>query len=251
MPQTSGSAVASPAQAQGVANIVTLRTQLSELNIQATALRATSRGLRRQLDGMRLDNPARPAVQQQSADVGAQLAQVEGRIAEVQARLAQAQGVSVDRISETGTLAPPPPPFRRGPDPDMIVGMTFALAICIALPLSIAYARRLWRGKPPQHQPSSDRLDDVVQRLGRLELGVDSIAIEIERISEGQRFVTKVFADRPVQQQPQSPPPEAANKPALGEGQPPLRALGAGPVEAVHVNNAEAVKDRVKYRPME
>jgi hypothetical protein len=221
---------------------------LAELNIQATALGATSRGLKRQLDGMRLDNPARPALQQQSADIGSQLAQVEGKIAEVQARVAQAEG-----RSQPGTIEPPPFPggFRRGPDPDMIVGMTFALAICIALPLSIAYARRLWRGKPPQPALSSDRFDEVVQRLNRLEHGVESIAIEIERISEGQRFVTKVFAERPAQQQAQSAQPDAAQKPALGEGQPPLRALGAGSVEPIHVNNADAVKDRVRYRPME
>jgi hypothetical protein len=250
MPQTPKTAVASPAQAQGIANVATLRAQLGELNIQSRALRATAARFREQLEGMRLDNPARPAIQQQSADVGSQLAQVEGRIAEVQARLAQAEGVSVDRISETGTLEPPTPPSGRGPDPDMVVGMSFALAMCIALPLSIAYARRLWKGKPQPTPPSSDRFDDVVQRLSRLENGVDSIAIEIERISEGQRFVTKVFAERPVQQA-QSASPDVARQPAIGEGQPPLRALGAGPVEAVPVNNAEAVKDRVRYRPME
>jgi hypothetical protein len=220
---------------------------LAEFNIQARALRATSRGLSRQLEGMRLDNPARPALQQQSADVGAQLAQVEGKIAEVQGRLAQAQNVSVERITEVGTVEPPGPPggFRRGPDPDMVVGMSFALAMCIALPLSIAYARRLWKGKPQPPAASSERFDDVIQRLNRLEVGIDSVAIEIERISEGQRFVTKVFADRPVPQ-PQSAAPNGAQPSALGEGQPPLRALGAGPVEAVHVNNAEAVKDRVR-----
>jgi hypothetical protein len=33
-------------------------------------------------------------------------------------------------------------------------------------------------------------------RLARLEQAVDSIAIEVERISEGQRFLTKIQADR-------------------------------------------------------
>ncbi|HEX6574248.1 MAG TPA: hypothetical protein VF042_04690, partial [Gemmatimonadaceae bacterium] len=35
----------------------------------------------------------------------------------------------------------------------------------------------------------------VEQRLERLEQGVDAIAIEIERITEGQRFVTKLLSD--------------------------------------------------------
>jgi hypothetical protein len=190
---------------------------------------------------MRLDNPARPGLQQQSADVGAQLAQVEGKIAEVQARLAQAQNVSVDRISSTGTLLPPfqPRDSRRGPDPDMVVGMSFVLGMCLVLPLSVAFARRLWRGKP---QVPTAPFDDIVQRLSRMEVGMDAMAIEIERVSEGQRFVTKILADRPAQ----SAHAQNAQQAALGEGQQPLRALGAGPMEPVRVSEAEALKQRVR-----
>ena len=42
-------------------------------------------------------------------------------------------------------------------------------------------------------QPSV-RADDG--RLERLEQAVESIAIEIERVSEGQRFVTKMLSER-------------------------------------------------------
>lgn len=34
------------------------------------------------------------------------------------------------------------------------------------------------------------------ERLDRLEQAVDAIAVEVERISEGQRFVTKLLTDR-------------------------------------------------------
>ncbi|HEU4993391.1 MAG TPA: hypothetical protein VFT29_01155 [Gemmatimonadaceae bacterium] len=37
---------------------------------------------------------------------------------------------------------------------------------------------------------------DVSQRLARIEAAVDAIAIEVERISEGQRFLTKLQAER-------------------------------------------------------
>jgi hypothetical protein len=40
------------------------------------------------------------------------------------------------------------------------------------------------------------RLDEIVERLGRLETSVDAAAVEVERISEGQRFTTKLLADR-------------------------------------------------------
>jgi hypothetical protein len=37
---------------------------------------------------------------------------------------------------------------------------------------------------------------ELSDRLRRLEGGVDTIALEVERISEGQRFVTKLLAER-------------------------------------------------------
>jgi hypothetical protein len=40
------------------------------------------------------------------------------------------------------------------------------------------------------------RLDEILQRLTRLETSVDAAAVEIERISEGQRFTTKLLAEK-------------------------------------------------------
>lgn len=40
------------------------------------------------------------------------------------------------------------------------------------------------------------RLDDVAERLNRIETSVDSTALEVERISEGQRFTTRLLAER-------------------------------------------------------
>jgi len=46
------------------------------------------------------------------------------------------------------------------------------------------------------------------QRIARIEQAVDSIAVEIERISEGQRFTTRLLADRaPGNALPSSKPP--------------------------------------------
>lgn len=41
-----------------------------------------------------------------------------------------------------------------------------------------------------EHSPALE------ERLGRLEQAVDAIAVEMERVGEGQRFVTKLLADR-------------------------------------------------------
>jgi len=37
---------------------------------------------------------------------------------------------------------------------------------------------------------------EVLARLERMEQAIDSIAVEVERISEGQRFTTKLLAER-------------------------------------------------------
>jgi len=61
----------------------------------------------------------------------------------------------------------------------------------IGVPIARAYARRLDR------EPSRPELQpDVTARLERMEQALDSIAIEVERISEGQRFTTKLLAER-------------------------------------------------------
>ena len=61
----------------------------------------------------------------------------------------------------------------------------------IGVPIARAYARRLDREPSRREIPP-----DVTARLERMEQALDSIAIEVERISEGQRFTTKLLADR-------------------------------------------------------
>ena len=36
----------------------------------------------------------------------------------------------------------------------------------------------------------------LVEKLERMEQAIDSVAVEVERISEGQRFTTKLLSDR-------------------------------------------------------
>jgi hypothetical protein len=71
-----------------------------------------------------------------------------------------------------------------------------AMFICIAatvvgFPIARAFARRMER---EPLQPSIPL--DVTARLERMEQALDSIAIEVERLSEGQRFTTKLLSER-------------------------------------------------------
>jgi hypothetical protein len=72
--------------------------------------------------------------------------------------------------------------------------MTGGLSVLAVMGILFFMARRRRRG------PGSGRFAqlgaDSAQRLERLEQGMDAIAIEIERVSEGQRFVTRLLSEQ-------------------------------------------------------
>ena len=72
-----------------------------------------------------------------------------------------------------------------------IVLFTCLTVVAIGMPLAKAFARRMERAPLQPSLPT-----DVTARLERMEQAIDSIAIEVERISEGQRFTTKLLAER-------------------------------------------------------
>lgn len=40
------------------------------------------------------------------------------------------------------------------------------------------------------------KVDEIAQRLARMEQAIDATAVEVERISEAQRFTTKLLAEK-------------------------------------------------------
>ena len=65
--------------------------------------------------------------------------------------------------------------------------------VVVFLPLARAIAKKAERDSGQPRIPA-----EVNARLERMEHAIDAIAVEVERISEGQRFVTKLLADRPA-----------------------------------------------------
>ena len=77
----------------------------------------------------------------------------------------------------------------------MAIPIVAILSVFVFFPLAIGASRWLWKRASPD-QPRRALTDDTAVRLQRMQESIDAMAIEIERISEGQRFVTKVLADR-------------------------------------------------------
>lgn len=230
--------------AQTSASFEALQAAVSSLSQEVAGLKAEREVLDQRIDGSEGDAQAK--LQQQRNQLDARITQTDMQLQSAKAQIAARVGVSDEMISSTGHVVVPPRfTPRSSADPDMVAGLSFALAIAVGLPLAIAYARRIWRGKPKDAPAASG---ESAQRLERLEHAVDAIAIEIERVAEGQRFVTKIMAERPVS------PPAAVLSPsidargtqdaALGEGKPFL-ALGAGAMEPIRVPERQTVKQSI------
>ena len=73
-----------------------------------------------------------------------------------------------------------------------IIPLTAIVSTFVLLPLAIAMARAIWRRG--SHSERSTLTDVGAQRqLEQMQQSIDAIAIEVERISEGQRFMSKML----------------------------------------------------------
>jgi hypothetical protein len=88
----------------------------------------------------------------------------------------------------------PIPPGAIPPEAIEIIKVLCATVVIMVLgvPIIRSFTRRWERGSiaPPPTSP------ELTSRLERIEQAVDSIAIEIERVSESQRFVAKLMAEQ-------------------------------------------------------
>jgi hypothetical protein len=54
---------------------------------------------------------------------------------------------------------------------------------------------KIWLNRPGWPVSSRAELKEIRDGIGHLQNAVDAIAIEVERLSEGQRFTTKLLSD--------------------------------------------------------
>lgn len=160
------------------------KAQRNELNRQLGQLEEKRRSIANRLREGEVSGADKAGLEARLTDLDARILSMNKELAVADARVAQTAGVP-------GAVVPPPPFNRNGP-PEEVIVMGFVLAMTMILPLSIAFARRVWRrgAAPNANAPMSRELDD---RLARLEQAMDAVAVEVERVGEGQRFVTRVL----------------------------------------------------------
>jgi len=77
--------------------------------------------------------------------------------------------------------------------PEELIPITFFIVagfVAVFLPIARALARRADRQALQPRVPP-----EIFGRLERIEQAVDAIAVEVERISEGQRFTTQLLSE--------------------------------------------------------
>ena len=78
---------------------------------------------------------------------------------------------------------------------DEIIMLAIACGAGVAIVRTIANTiLRVREQNQRKTEPSTTSISD--ERIARIEASVESIAIEVERISEGQRFTTKLLSDQ-------------------------------------------------------
>lgn len=147
--------------------------------------------------------------------IDSRIAEIDKRIADVDKQIAAADVQVARAAAIPGAVQPDEPPQRNGP-PDEVFAIPIVFTIFVLFPIALAYARRIWRRSTPTEMKMPAEWGD---RMSRLEQNLDTIAVEVERVSEGQRFMTK----------------------ALVEGNGGARGLGAGAAQPVEVGAREPV----------
>jgi hypothetical protein len=180
-----GAAVAGTPATSGPAAVYEgLRAQRRELSNQLDELEGIRRQLTSQMEELGPADAGHKALENRMADVDKQIASVDGMLAANSAQIAQAAAIP-------GAVVESRPPERVGPpEGAFVVGGIFIMVAI--LPISLAFARRIWRRSAAVVTSFPRELAD---RLTRIEQGLEATSLEVERIGEGQRFLTRLFTE--------------------------------------------------------
>jgi len=169
-------------------DVQALRQRGSELSRQLTSATGRRNDLANALEDAEGVN--KQGIEQRIAQLDQRIMGIEGDIAQNGRLLASAPPSSLPVNTETTVP-------RLQPSPGQITAIAIVGTIFVLFPLAIAMARNIWRRGTRHAAPA--RSPESEQRMERLEQAVDAIAIEIERVSEGQRFVTRLLTEGSAQ----------------------------------------------------
>ena len=140
----------------------------------------------------RADIDARPGYQARLENLDANINQLQNQITQATLAISNAPASAFVGSSSARFGRGPDFVFPRGPEPFIpIVGIIGGVFITVSL---IGLVRTIIGRRASTVRAIPD--PETGRQLRQLQESVDTIALEVERISESQRFMTKVFANR-------------------------------------------------------
>ena len=191
-PTTPGGAVVITETPVGVPQT---RAEFDQLHFRRVQLREQVNSYAARRDGLRNEL--------KSADAGGARSALQARIQELDARIMRTDD-EIDRISEQIANTPAHVfASQSAVDPAKIadrvtkdlVPLAGIFSVFVLFPITLAIVRLAWKRSsvPPR---SATEQAAMKQQLEQIQQSIDTIAVEVERISEGQRYVARVMNER-------------------------------------------------------
>lgn len=173
---------AAPLTRRDIAALRERREELSNQLISASERRAR---VAKQLEGVP-PGPVRSGLEQRITVLDNRIAQLESDIATTGQQLTSAPAGLVATTSDS---------WKFALNSDNLMAISNVFIIFVLAPLAFSAARMMWkRGNRIPLTPASI---ENSRKLDQLQQAIDTIAIEVERVSEGQRFVTRLLSETP------------------------------------------------------
>ncbi len=160
------------------------RAQRRELNNQLDELESTRREITSQLEDVSAGSPERKPLETRMTDIDSRITTVDQMLASNATDISKAAAIP-------GAVVEPPRVINEGP-PQEAYALGGIFMLVVLLPISVAFARRIWR-RSAAAVAAFPR--EIGERLLRMEQALEATAVEVERIGEGQRFLTRLFTE--------------------------------------------------------
>lgn len=184
-PQAAAPGIAAvPSVPTTAAEVAALKARRSELSNQLESAAGRRQRLSASLAGK--EGADRAGIEARIAVLDQRIMQLESDLSTTGHQLVMAPGTLVATTSPAGQFAI---------EPGIAAGLSLVLIVFVLAPIAFAAARMMWKRASSRATPEPQLSGDAARRLERLEQGMDAIAVEIERVSEGQRFVTRLLSE--------------------------------------------------------
>lgn len=179
-----------PGGAMSRQDLADVRARRSEISDQLESAAGRRRELAEQL--RRADGANKEGLEQRLAVLDQRIVRLESELDATGQILASPEAARLIAGTRPPRNFDPPVRFNNvDPEPIVISFTLFVLA-----PIAIAISRLIWRRASRIGTTAPAIGGESNERLERIEQAMDAIAIEVERVSEGQRFVTRLLSER-------------------------------------------------------